>query len=334
MNRNTVLPAHRHFLRPNPRAKAFSMRIPAAFAVLFALMAPSAQAQTAAPATLYRHVTIIDGTGAAPRPGMDLLVRGERIVSLGVALPPVADAREVDATGLYVTPGLINTHEHVATPPNRPYALAQMKRDLYGGVTSVRDMADDLRQVGDLARAAVDATRFQGGDNPVTAALFRTMKARGVPLDATLLVYQGLDEAHAAHPDRPPGYCSLDLAAKLTAQARREGVIVTAGADILGDAADPYPALYRELALLVDRAGFTPPQAIRAATGDAALAVRRDPDFGTIAPGKLAALTSFAKDPSADIRALTSATFTIKRGVAWPRADYHPLADQAARKED
>ena len=29
-----------------------------------------------------------------------------------------------------------------------------MRRDLYGGITAVRDMADDLRQVGDLARAA------------------------------------------------------------------------------------------------------------------------------------------------------------------------------------
>jgi len=444
------------------------MRIPAALALLFALFGPAVQAQT--PATLYRNVTVIDGTGAAPRPGLDLLVRGERIISVTAAAPDVAGASVVDATGLYVLPGLINTHEHLATPPRRAYAEAQMKRDLYGGVTSIRDMADDLRQVGDLARAArareipgpdiyyaalmagpefftdprtqavsvggapgrvpwmqaigpdtdlvqavamargtwasaikiyadlpaervaaitaeahrqgipvwahaavfpaspaqvlaagvdavshvcmlayqasgamprayharapVDASKFQAGDSPITAALFRTMKARRVPLDATLLVYEELDRAHAAHPDRPAGYCSLDLAARLTAQARREGVVVTAGTDTLGDPADPWPALYREMELLVDRAGFSPLQAIRAATGDAALAIRRDPDFGTIAPGKLADLVFFTRDPSADIRALRSVAFTVKRGIAFPRTDYHPAADQAARKED
>jgi imidazolonepropionase-like amidohydrolase len=443
--------------------------VPAALALLLTLLGGASQAQSAGPAILYRNVTIIDGTGAAPKPGMNLLIRGERIVSLGAVPPPAGEVKVVDATGLYVLPGLINTHEHLATPPNRPYAEAQMKRDLYGGVTSVRDMADDLRQVGDLARAVrarelpgpdiyyaalmagpefftdprtqavsvggtpghvpwmqaigpdtdlvqavamargtwasaikiyadlpaervaaitaeahrqgvpvwahaavfpaspaqvldagvdavshvcmlayqasdamprayharvpVDAAKFRAGDNPVIAALFRTMKARGVPLDATLLVYDELDRAHAAHPDRPAGYCGLDLAARLTAQARREGVIVTAGTDTLGDPADPWPALYRELALLVDRAGFTPLQAIRAATGDGALAVRRDPDFGTIAPGKLADLVFLARDPTVDIGALRSVAFTVKRGIAYPRADYHPEADAAARKE-
>ncbi len=446
------------------------MKIPAALALLLALFGGASQAQSTDQAVLYRNVTVIDGTGAPPKPGMNLLIRGERIVSVG-AMPVLGAAvKVVDATGLYVLPGLINTHEHLATPPNRPYALAQMKRDLYGGVTSVRDMADDLRQVGDLARAArvgeipgpdiyyaalmagpeffadprtqavtrggvpghvpwmqaigpdtdlvqavamargtwasaikiyadlpaervaaitaeahrqgipvwahaavfpaspaqvldagvdavshvcmlayqasdamprtyharapVDASKFQAGDSPVAAALFRTMKARGVPLDATLLVYDEMDRDHAAHPERPAGYCGLDLAARLTAQAHREGVIVTAGTDTPGDAADPFPALYREMELLVDKAGFTPLEAIRAATGHAALAVRRDPDFGTIAPGQLADLMFLAKDPTADIRALRSLTLTIKRGVAWPRADYRPEADAAARKED
>ena len=137
------------------------MRIPAALALLFALAV--APAQAAAPAILYRNVTIIDGTGAPPKPGMNLLIQGERIAGLGPALAAAADTKVVDATGLYVTPGLINTHEHLATPPNRSYALAQMKRDLYGGVTSVRDMADDLRQVGDLARA-VRAREVPGPD--------------------------------------------------------------------------------------------------------------------------------------------------------------------------
>ena len=41
------------------------------------------------------------------------------------------------------------------TPPNRAQAESWLRRQVYGGVTSIRDMADDLRQVADLARATL-----------------------------------------------------------------------------------------------------------------------------------------------------------------------------------
>ncbi|MEV4257951.1 amidohydrolase family protein, partial [Spirillospora sp. NPDC049652] len=63
-------------------------------------------------------------------------------------------ARVVDLAGRFVLPGLIDTHQHLATPPDRPLAEATLRRDLRGGVTAVRIMADDLRQIADLARAA------------------------------------------------------------------------------------------------------------------------------------------------------------------------------------
>lgn len=105
---------------------------------------------------LYRDVTVLDVVGAVSKSGMSILTRGERIERIAPSqdLQPPASAKIVDATGLFVSPGLINTHEHLATPPNRPFAEAMMKKDLYGGVTAVRDMADDLRQVADLARGA------------------------------------------------------------------------------------------------------------------------------------------------------------------------------------
>ncbi len=51
-------------------------------------------------------------------------------------------------------PGLIDSHVHLATPPNRRQAEAMLRRDLYGGVTAGRDMADDLRALGDITRAS------------------------------------------------------------------------------------------------------------------------------------------------------------------------------------
>ena len=65
------------------------------------------------------------------------------------------DAKAVDLTGKFLLPGLIDSHVHLATPPNRRQAEAMLRRDLYGGVTAVRDMADDLRAVADLNRASL-----------------------------------------------------------------------------------------------------------------------------------------------------------------------------------
>src|ERR1700761_1181206 len=54
--------------------------------------------------TLYRHASLIDGTGGPVRPGMSVLVSGERITAVapdaGLAAP--AGARIVDLAGKYL----------------------------------------------------------------------------------------------------------------------------------------------------------------------------------------------------------------------------------------
>jgi hypothetical protein len=108
--------------------------------------------------TVYRHASLIDGTGGPLRRDMAVVVAGERIraVTPDAQLAPadLAQARVVDLAGQYLLPGLIDSHEHLATPPNRKLAEATLRRDLYGGVTAVRDMADDLRSVTELTRAS------------------------------------------------------------------------------------------------------------------------------------------------------------------------------------
>lgn len=110
----------------------------------------------ATPGVIYRGATLIDVLGGKTLPNVAIVVRGERIFEVlpGLLVKPQSGFRIVDVSGLYVSPGLVNSHEHLATPPDRPYAEAMMRRDLYGGITAVRDMADDLRQLADLARAA------------------------------------------------------------------------------------------------------------------------------------------------------------------------------------
>lgn len=60
------------------------------------------------------HVRLIDGTGAAPRDNQTIVLRGNRIESVGptatVRIP--ADAQVIDLDGHTVIPGLVGLHEH------------------------------------------------------------------------------------------------------------------------------------------------------------------------------------------------------------------------------
>src|SRR5436190_2541222 len=125
-------------------------------AALVAVCFPSSAIAAAGSQTvLYSDVTLIDGTGAPPRVHSDILVRDQQIVGVGPHGAVVSNgARTVDLAGRFVIPGLIDSHVHLATPPDRQAALQELKRNLYGGVTGVRAMADDLRAVAELAREA------------------------------------------------------------------------------------------------------------------------------------------------------------------------------------
>src|SRR4051812_46779415 len=107
---------------------------------------------------VYRGATLIDGTGGPARPSMAVITNGERIEAVlpasGLTPATIGTARVVDLSGRYLLPGLIDSHQHIATPPNRPRAEALLRRDLYSGITTTRIMADDLRSIAELDRAA------------------------------------------------------------------------------------------------------------------------------------------------------------------------------------
>jgi imidazolonepropionase-like amidohydrolase len=109
-----------------------------------------------ATARAYVGVTLIDGTGAEPQVDMGVLVEGDRITAVAAsdALRKVAPegTKIVDASGHYLLPGLIDSHVHLATVPNATKAKAYMRRYIYSGITSVRDMAGDMRALAELAR--------------------------------------------------------------------------------------------------------------------------------------------------------------------------------------
>ncbi|HET7334389.1 MAG TPA: amidohydrolase family protein [Rhizomicrobium sp.] len=140
------------------------MRIIILAGVLSLLCGSVAAAASAVPpappkAVLYRHVTLIDGTGAPAQKDMTIVTRSDRIAAV---VPTARDgayhtknAKLVDMSGRYALPGLINSHVHMATAPNLPFAKALLRRNLYSGVTAVRDMAGDARVLAYLSRAAL-----------------------------------------------------------------------------------------------------------------------------------------------------------------------------------
>lgn len=114
-----------------------------------------------ASALVLTGATVIDGTGAAPRPGMTLVLRDGVIAALHPdgATPVPAGAEVSEAHGQWVIPGLIDAHVHVATDPNGPDRRDRVERRLrnalLGGIVAVRDMGGDARALADLSRAAV-----------------------------------------------------------------------------------------------------------------------------------------------------------------------------------
>jgi imidazolonepropionase-like amidohydrolase len=109
------------------------------------------------------NVTLIDGTGGPSRPGVTVLVRGERIAAVGSAVPVPRGTQRIDGTGRFVMPGLMDMHIHLigagqwrglANPPgvaiDRDAALSYLHSYLYWGVTSVYDAGNAPELILDL----------------------------------------------------------------------------------------------------------------------------------------------------------------------------------------
>lgn len=217
-------------------------------ALAFALPA-AAQTPAKIPPVLYRNATLIDGTGAPGRPGMSVLVEGEKITAVrpDAQLAAPAGVRVVDLTGKFIAPGLIDSHEHLATPPNRLRAEASLRRDVYGGVTLVRDMADDLRAVAELARASrkgeiaapdIRYAALMAGPSffadPRTIAVSYGYTPGKTPwmqaIDAGTDLREAVTLARGTSAAAIKIYANLpgDLVAKITAEAHRQGLQVWA----------------------------------------------------------------------------------------------------------
>ncbi|MDY7227377.1 amidohydrolase family protein [Hyalangium rubrum] len=104
---------------------------------------------------LLQNVAIVSPELREPARNRHVLIRGERIVQISAKALAAPNAKRIDARGLYLTPGVMDSHVHVSTPPGLPlgaddptlvalnaaYVRQQPRSYLYFGVTQVIDLA-------------------------------------------------------------------------------------------------------------------------------------------------------------------------------------------------
>jgi imidazolonepropionase-like amidohydrolase len=109
---------------------------------------------------------------------------------------------------------------------------------------------------------------------------------------------------------------ALEVGPKMLAMGQRAhaaGIKVAFGTDA---SVAPHGTNARELTLMV-KAGFSPLEAIRAATVAAADHLGLSGEIGSLAPGKAADLVAVAGDPLRDISVLEQVRFVMKGGVVY-----------------
>ena len=216
------------------------------------------------------------------------------------------------------------------------------------GLFAMSELSGGRREAGNNAVCKLAALDL---NSPVVTNLVRLIVSRRVVIDPTIVVLElSLPDLEPVTPDwemylseearayqaririnsKPNAEAAACLRAALQKQKQfikmlhAKGGVIVAGTDPVSPRLIPGYALHRELRHFVD-AGLTPVAAIKAATLDAARALRREKEFGTIAPGKLADLVVVGGNPATRIEDVGRTEIVFKAG-----ARYDPAALRTA----
>ena len=176
-------------------------------ALTLSLTVPIATAQTtetaAAPATIVlKAAHVFDSTGTELRSGATVLVRGDRIVSVGNA-PSPAGARVIDLGDATILPGFIDSHVHLTL---------ELQKDYYRGFYNniMRFPAEQAHYAALYARRTLEAgfttVRNVGAEDFVDIGLRNAIKAGITEGPRMLTAAHGIGSSggHFDHPSYPP----------------------------------------------------------------------------------------------------------------------------------
>jgi imidazolonepropionase-like amidohydrolase len=141
-----------HFSLLTPRAETRSvrrnLRLTWRALLIFSILLFFCSCSSPPPPSLaITHVTLIDASGAAPKPDITVFIADKKIAAIGPSssLSIPRNTRTLDATGKFLIPGLVDIHVHLtgAGEPtgSREFILPLL---LANGITTVRDMGGNL----------------------------------------------------------------------------------------------------------------------------------------------------------------------------------------------
>jgi imidazolonepropionase-like amidohydrolase len=155
----------------NAPTQTFIYRAAFSLALVVLLSSRVGMAGPVHPAVFIHGGTLIDGTGAPPRPNGGILIVDDRISAMGDAAHLPADATRVFADGKWLGPGLLDLHAHIT------FHLA-----------GARDLEDDVVNAGRSERfleryqqIGVTTVRGVGSRRHVGFALKRAQRS-GLPV--------------------------------------------------------------------------------------------------------------------------------------------------------
>lgn len=226
----------------------------------------------------------------------------------GVKLYAALDASQVGALTTAAHEVGLEVWAHSAVFPARPVEILEAGVD---GVSHapyvIWDAAEPtpdftLRAVGDFGGVPPDGEAMER----VIAAMARA----GTVLDPTLFVFETQAEA-----GDDTARARAAWGAAFTRAAHGAGVTLAAGTDNAGaPLAGAWPHVHREMELLVERAGLSPLDALRAGTRGGAAALGDLARRGTVEAGKFADLVLLSADPTLDITHSTAIERVIQGG--------------------
>lgn len=221
----------------------------------------------------------------------------------------------------------------------------------YQGVEAGMDQINHIQYIVDIMHAPFPASMARPDrwkaiasldlSSPEVQHAIQFLKQHGTVIDPTLALFE-LFTASADHPVQsfepgvekvptemyaqlttvgvPPSAASLVRAVfekelQITSALHKAGVPIVAGTD----QAVPGYSLHREMELYVE-AGFTPLEAIQAATIVPARVMKMDSQFGTVEAGEAADLVLVQGDPLASIQNLRHVKYTITGGTVFEPA--------------